>query len=236
MKPSWLPAAILTLLVAAPPALGLDLTKIDRTIAKEPVYQTKTPKYCMLVFGRVAKMRAWVVRDGDVMHVDRNGDGDLTGASKRVEPKTPKRRVFELGPLSLAGSKIQYVVSRVGIYDNGRVYINVTRKGDFAHRKISWWNIEDDFQFAGRPQDAPIVHVDGPLTLKPMDTKQVFVRGDTPSRFSVMVGTPGLGKGTFTQLLLFFGEDPDGVAEIVFPHRDPNSKPFVVKVPLKVPD
>jgi hypothetical protein len=236
MKPSWLPAAILTLLVAAPPALGVDLTKIDRTIAKEPVYQTKTPKYCLLVFGQEAKMRAWLVLDGNVMYVDRNGDGDLTGASKRVEAKPPERRVFELGPLSLAGSKIQYVVSEVGYYHSGRLYIKVTHKGDFAHREVSWWNIEDDFQFADRPQDAPIVHVDGPLTLKPMNKKQVFVRGDTPSRFPVMVGTPGLGKGTFTQLLLVFEEDPDGVAEIVFPHRDPASKSIVVKVTLKVPD
>jgi hypothetical protein len=234
-----------------------DLTKIERTIAKEPVYETKTPKYCLLVFGREAKMRAWLVLDGNVMYVDRNGDGDLTGASKRASWAPPKDRVFKLGPLSLPGSKIQYVVSQVRIHDSGRVDIRVTRKGDFAHRTISWGkdtlmemagrnigfrsgmnrdNIEEyDFQFADRPQDAPIVHVDGPLTLKPMDTKQVFVRGDTPSRFPVMVGTPGLGKGTFTRLLFFEG-DPDGVAEIVFPHRDPASKSIVVKVSLKSPD
>src|SRR5262245_41600889 len=101
MKPSWLPAAILTLLVAAPPALGVDLTKIDRTTGKEPVYQTKKPKYCLLVFGQEAKLRAWLVLDGNVMYVDRNGDGDLTGASERVEPTRvePTRHVFELGPL-----------------------------------------------------------------------------------------------------------------------------------------
>jgi hypothetical protein len=235
MKAPWLPAAILTLLVAAPPALGVDLTKIDRTIAKEPVYQTKTPKYCLLVFGQEAKLRAWLVLDGNVMYVDRNGDGDLTGASERVEPKVlPGGCVCEIGPLSLAGSKIQYVVSWVGIHDNGRVHIVVTRKGDSADRRTAW-HILEYLQFAARPQDAPIVHVDGPLTLKPKDTKQVFVRGDTPSPFEVMVGTPGLGKGTFTKFLLV-GGDPDGIAEIVFPHRDPAGKSIVVKVALKLPD
>ena len=37
MKLPCRPATLLTLLFAAQPALGVDLTKIDRTIAKEPV-------------------------------------------------------------------------------------------------------------------------------------------------------------------------------------------------------
>src|SRR5262245_57992670 len=77
---------------------AVDLSKIDRTIAKEPAYQTKTPKYCLLVFGSEAKLRAWLVLDGNVMYVDRNGDGDLTGPGKRVQIN-PKRNVFEVGPL-----------------------------------------------------------------------------------------------------------------------------------------
>jgi hypothetical protein len=31
------------------PSLKGDLAKVDRTIAKEPIYRTKTPKYCLLV-------------------------------------------------------------------------------------------------------------------------------------------------------------------------------------------
>src|SRR5262245_46854775 len=71
-------------------AWSADLTKIERTIAKEPVYQTKTPKYCLLVFGPEAKMRVWLVLDGKDLYVDRNGDGDLTGSGKRVQ-LNPKR-------------------------------------------------------------------------------------------------------------------------------------------------
>ncbi len=41
------------------PAPAGDLGKIDRTIAKEPAYQTK-PKYCLLVFGPEAKIRVWL--------------------------------------------------------------------------------------------------------------------------------------------------------------------------------
>src|SRR5262249_5462303 len=102
----------------------------------------------------------------------------------------------------------------------------------------SWMNrdnIEEyDFQFADRALDAPIVHMDGPLTLKPMDRKQVFVRGDQPTRFAVMVGTPGLGRGTFTQLLFIPGA-PSGIADIAFPNRNPDGKPILVSVPLQAP-
>jgi hypothetical protein len=61
-----------------------DLTRIERSIAKEPRYQTGTPEYCLLVFGPDADTRIWLVRDGDVLYVDRNGDGDLTEPGEKV--------------------------------------------------------------------------------------------------------------------------------------------------------
>ena len=36
-----------------------DLSKVDRTIAKEPIYQT-APRYCLLVFGHEANTRVWL--------------------------------------------------------------------------------------------------------------------------------------------------------------------------------
>ena len=65
-------------------SLGADLTKVDRTIAKEPTYKTK-PKYGLVVFGPEAKTRVWLVLDGDVLYVDRNGNGDLTEAAERFK-------------------------------------------------------------------------------------------------------------------------------------------------------
>lgn len=61
-----------------------DLAKIDRVIAKEPAYQTKAPRYCLLAFGPEAKTRVWLVLDGDVVYVDHNGNGDLTDSGERV--------------------------------------------------------------------------------------------------------------------------------------------------------
>jgi hypothetical protein len=76
-----------TLVLAASVGTGdpprADLAKIDRTIRKEPRYQDK-PRYCLLVFGPEAKTRIWLVQDGDVLYVDRNGNGDLTEDGERV--------------------------------------------------------------------------------------------------------------------------------------------------------
>src|SRR5262249_10805419 len=51
-KPMRMLSFIAALLLASAPAVNagrVDLTTIDRTIAKEPAYQSKTPKYGLLV-------------------------------------------------------------------------------------------------------------------------------------------------------------------------------------------
>ncbi|HLW66836.1 MAG TPA: hypothetical protein VKS79_16095 [Gemmataceae bacterium] len=82
---------------------------INNSIRKEPVYQTKTPKYGLLVFGPEAKDRVWLVHDGDTLYVDRNGNGDLTEPGKKVRAKSDKSRdpqyghAFEAGDLPVGG-------------------------------------------------------------------------------------------------------------------------------------
>src|SRR5262249_42695160 len=74
---------------AKPPKAGFpDLTKIDRTLVKEPKYTTE-PYYALLAIGPEAKPRVWLVVDGETLYVDRNGNGDLTEANERVG--SPKR-------------------------------------------------------------------------------------------------------------------------------------------------
>ncbi|HYT94281.1 MAG TPA: hypothetical protein VEL76_36535, partial [Gemmataceae bacterium] len=103
MRTHILLAAVL--LLPAPLARAADLAKIERKIAREPAYQTKTPKYCLLVFGLDAKTRVWLVQDGDTLYVDRNGNGDLTGDGKRVKVKQQgdSFRSFEVGDLTIDG-------------------------------------------------------------------------------------------------------------------------------------
>src|SRR6478672_4587729 len=69
-----------------------DLAKIDRSIRKEPKYTAKRPLYGLAVFGPKAEARVWMVldkskpdaEDYDVLHVDLNADGDLTGPGERL--------------------------------------------------------------------------------------------------------------------------------------------------------
>jgi hypothetical protein len=94
-------------LASAPRAnpAAADLSKVDRTIKKEPAYNGK-PRYCLLVFGPKADPRVWLVLDGDTLHVDRNGNGDLTEAGEKVAAKkgaADQCYAFEAGELAVGG-------------------------------------------------------------------------------------------------------------------------------------
>jgi hypothetical protein len=99
---------VLVLLLAGGPVWAADLAKVDRTIKKEPKY-AGSPRYCLLVFGAEAKHRVWLVQDGDVLYVDRNGNGDLTEPGEKVAAKkaAPGNRddgfQFEVGELKVGG-------------------------------------------------------------------------------------------------------------------------------------
>jgi hypothetical protein len=87
-------------------AAAADLSAIDRTIQKEPAYQSKAPTYCLLVFGPEAQHRVWLVVDGDTLYVDRNGNGDLTEPGEKVPSRKDKnsdpdgeRYTFDAGDL-----------------------------------------------------------------------------------------------------------------------------------------
>jgi hypothetical protein len=56
-------------------------------------------------------------------------------------------------------------------------------------------------KFAASPKEAPIIHFDGPLTLQLFEGPegepgQTLIRGQEVE-LGVIVGTPGLGRGTF---------------------------------------
>jgi hypothetical protein len=180
--------ALLTLLVAGP-ALAADLSKIDRTLKKEPAYRSKSPKYGLLVFGPTAETRVWLVLDlGDpfdkdsknILYVDRNGDGDLTGPDERVAGTLQKREEFvsfsptpavsyspqfEVGDIIERDGKTRHtglkmrVDSYVQRYRPVFLEVRVAGRGEqFAGGQL--------LGFADRPQDAPIIHFGGPLNLQ----------------------------------------------------------------------
>jgi hypothetical protein len=78
------------LLLVPSPAGAADLSKIDRSIKKEPRYKS-SPRYCLLVFGPEAKARVWLVVDGATLYVDRNANGDLTEEGEKVRAEKDER-------------------------------------------------------------------------------------------------------------------------------------------------
>jgi hypothetical protein len=244
---TWLVVAAALLL--APSARATDLAKVERKIAREPAYQTKAPRYCLLVFGLDAKTRVWLVQDGDTLYVDRNGDGDLTGDGKRVKlkQKSDSFRSFEVGDLTLGGlthtglsvTQIKASPEAVG---NDREWERIKKSGP---EPWMWWvritaeRAADDQRalprkinyvingdgagmllFADRPQDAPVIHLNGPFTLALQDRRQRFIPGEK-AMLQIGVGPQGVGPGTFAFVLY-----PDTIpgdaypeAEITFPAK-----------------
>src|SRR5262249_53623687 len=159
----WLPAMVF-LAVGAAPASAADLAKIDRTISKEPAYKNK-PKYCLVVFGTEAKTRIWLVQDGDVLYVDRNGNGDLTEKDELLRPDEPQDKIareygaepgdhyrrWTVGEITSADGKTKYTRLQVDVCRD--VWGIEVR----THHDLEYLPQGLDLQFADRPQDAPIV-------------------------------------------------------------------------------
>lgn len=200
--------------VALQSALAADLDAVPRTIAKEPTYTSK-PAYCLLVLGAEAVARVWVVRDGDTVYVDRNGNGDLTEAGERVEgtsevKDSPDMRdtlsQFTLGDLLRMGDRRPYVD------------LTLTRRlkepkskdvqgGEVTMVKLtlgagssSAGSTQSSFPvFAADAAGAPIVHLDGPLTMR-VDAPSVLLIGAEPQLLNVEIGTLGVGTRTWAAL------------------------------------
>jgi hypothetical protein len=223
----WVLAAC-GLVAWASPAVAADLSRIDRTIAKEPAYQGK-PGYCLLVFGPEARTRAWLVRDGKVLYLDRNGNGDLTEKGKRFEGDGPA------GTITDRAGKVKYEIRQC----------NLTRVGEkepnaFCHIAIDINGAYRQYSFAGfadRPQDAPVVHFDGPLTLEVADRNVALKRGEKPTEFNVYLVTRGHGERLGSTVLVDYNlgvpADAYPVVEVEFPAKEPGGKPVLAKYTLK---
>ncbi len=205
-----------------------DLTKVDRTIVKEPSYRSKLPRYCLLVFGASAKTRMWLVLDDDVLHVDPNGRGNLVDDGKRISPTAfkevvmsvrqanpPTERDYLIGDVIETDSKMKHTDLRVNHYRYDAlktvtycVYVKV--KGKFEQRAL--------VEFAERPEKAPIIHLNGPLTMG-FYGKNPELSVGAETRLSFCVGTRGLGAFT----ILDYEPIPENllpVAEIELPVKN----------------
>jgi hypothetical protein len=242
MSYSWL-----SLILAGLGAGGaVDLAKVERTLAKEPAYQSKAPRYGLLAFGPQAERRVWLVLDRDTLYVDANGNGDLTEPGERVKVKTPDQDPASFEDLDILGQDGQKPQKlRFALYG----WFNVKQGKDEGVQPsitVSWggkwygaWGDGDSpLVFAARPQDAPILHVGGPLEMGFESRVENAFRkkGQGEYELAVGVGTRGLGKGAFTHLTYWddgIPKDARPTAELEFPSKQPGGPPVKVKQVLK---
>src|SRR5262245_39634776 len=147
-------SALAFLALSLAPASAADLTKVDRTIAKEPAYKSK-PRYCLLVFGPEAKTRVWLVLDGDVLYVDRNGDGDLTQKDERLMPERPplddRWHDYVIGDIIDLDGRTKYPNLRLRAMKGGEARVSVRAYRD--HEQHTGYD-DGSLRFADRPQIA----------------------------------------------------------------------------------
>jgi hypothetical protein len=226
MLPRTLTGAVL--LGCLSPVPAADLSRVDRTIKKQPAYASK-PGYCLLVFGPGAGHRVWLVRDGDVLYVDRNGNGDLTEPGERVTAeKADGMLAFHVGTVRagrLEHRNLAVRVSRLADWGdevkahpvaraalrknkdaelvsvNADVEVPGFRGEGEGGRLAVLARVDSDgpLRFADSPADAPVVHLGGPLRLRTEAARPTLYR-NVVHDLMLVVGTPGVGPGTFAQV------------------------------------
>src|SRR5262249_488091 len=160
-----------------------------------------------------ATFRVWLVRDGDVLYVDKNGNGDLTEKDERCLAPTPADeferkegiRRWSAGDLLEADGKTKHTALRVRVWKD-RFKMQVMTNGQRS--ETVYGEGLEGLEWAERPQDAPIVHFAGPLSVQLHDYFSGTLTRGQADHVWVGLGSPGLGKGTFALITddeLYYG-------------------------------
>jgi hypothetical protein len=231
----WLVCACL---LFASSSWAADLTRIERRIAREPVYQSK-PLYCLALLGHDARTRVWMVLDGERLYVDKNCNGDLTddGPPAEIKGVGIDPSSFDKIKVSPDGRRTVYLfevtlwnrpsagglLKRLQLFSQS-VHVNFPDGRWFG----AWGDHVQPLMFASEPRQAPVLHYGGDLRMgfeirKPVEkTKDGF-------KLSACVGTPGSRPGAWVHLL--YTTIPPNVhpeAVIEFPPEKPGGPPVRV--------
>lgn len=179
------------------------LARIDRTLAKEPRYET-TPKYSLLVLGGSGSVKVWMVEDGRRLFVDKNANGDLTDDGPAIQPSN----VRNMGAQSPGTERwdFNYLLDAITPAGGSRhTHFDLRRwnYGDKEDRYGLSLSVADQLPvYAGwfgtfwstNSATAPVIHFGGPFTPKMLRAKE-FVLGPGQQRISIAFVNPGSGAG-----------------------------------------
>ncbi len=222
------------LALSASSLFAIDYDSIERTILREPSYQSGSPKYVLLLFGPMLK-RVWVVIDGDMAYVDRNSDGDLTAANEQFKgngqhwetlnieiPDPDNKTTYEITNMQVIEEK----ASPTGRY----LFMNVKINGPVKFKEYCNSNLWDS------PAKATLTHFNGPLVIVPDTVGQKLARGGTltlgkkSTDLMAMVGTFDPRCGCWVVVRSMNGETREfrgyaPMADIEFPSNTPGDRP-----------
>ena len=207
-----------------------DLAAIKRVIRKEPAYQAK-PKYCLLVFGKKADTHVWMVRDGNNFYVDANGNGDLTEPGEKVaargSPSFSFTKIVERGGTRHQG---------LSVYCHNDGTLTMTLGQGAARTQYVGVDRMDRPTWGDTPEKAPIIHFNGPMSFERYGPMVTIPRGDGRNRrfkLRLMLGTPGVGKGTFASYDEICSENLGPIqADIVYSHATRIGEMFEQRIEL----
>lgn len=179
------------------------VSHVDRTLGKEPVYQS-APQYSLITLGNRGDVHVWMVEDGRRLFVDKNANGDLTDDGPPIEPSNVRR-------LDANQWDFEYLLDAV-------TPTNGAQHRDFVLRRWNYGAKEDSYglslsvdgrmpMYAGwfgtfwstNREHAPVIHFGGPLTPK-MLRRTEFTLGESQQRMSLCFINPGSGEGAVSRL------------------------------------
>jgi hypothetical protein len=218
---------------------AVDYSKIDRAIKKEPAYQSKSPKYALLLFGPEAAVRVWVVLDGETIYLDRNADGDLTGTTKRFAKDSDCKDIEIADP----DGKTRYLIKGVSHFTEGKpettqLMVSVTIQGPITYQQYCDVAVQDS------PQKANLAHFHGPLTMEPrkiswkLPPKLALRSGENPVDLPGNVGTMNEKYGCWVVVRTHnskggtFPKEIFPVVDVEFPPKTPGGAVIKKRYPL----
>jgi hypothetical protein len=261
--------ALLASILLAGPTSAADLAKIDRKLVKEPAYASKAKYCLLVFGPEAKTRAWLVLdgdllyidrhADGDLTHADdrlkvhrvtKDPPNFMTSETRVFLDVIPPGDADGRNAPTLKGSTrysrlwVSYGIPREDVTpptDDQKEYLERLRH----HYATVYLRIDDKYTqvgwacFSERPQDAPILHFDGPLTLGfgqnfgPFK-QPALVRGPDPSELMVNLITPGLGKDAMVTMdNRYAPADVHPVADIDFPSKQPGGKPVKSRVVLK---
>jgi hypothetical protein len=142
--------------------------------------------------------------DDAALYVDRNGNGDLTeGALRHTGLELSEVRLRSgYRPKNPEEAALLRLAQRGGDQPLVAVSLTVQRRVTPGGPVKQQAGVDTNgfLRFANRPQEAPVIHFDGPLAMGLL-AAQALVRGPKAEELSAWVGTPGRGAGTFASLV-----------------------------------